>query len=204
MIGHSDYQNMSLIELKTKSNLAEIAPEIRTIYQRSKSEDKTDVDLINSEKTVQQIKVVFESNNSKVIKNVESLLITLREQKNILSNIQSIDDLPSHKLNATIKLLSASKQMIEVVELISTIQSMFTVLLPLKKVSSMKEQGKIITEINKKYIDQIKMLQKDPLLINYATKQMNIATLKDVRKTLKETHLKIIEIVSQMREKILV
>lgn len=199
MVGRSDYPNMSLLELKTNGKFGQIVPEIQTIYQRSKAEDKTDVDLINSEKTIQQIKVTFKSQNSKIIRNIDSLLITLREQKNILTNIQSIDDLPIQKRNATRKLISASKNMIEVLELFSSIQDIFTILLPLKKVSSMKEQSKAITEINKNYNKQIKVLQKDPVLISYATKPMNISTLKSIRTELKETHQKIIELVSNMR-----
>ncbi|OHT13103.1 hypothetical protein TRFO_16855 [Tritrichomonas foetus] len=198
IIGFPNYPNMTLEELKTHAELCEKLQEIQTIYQQSKSEDKTDIELINCEKIVHNARLVF---TKKKIVNIEQLIPELQDQKNVLLNIQSVDKLPPQKLDASQKLILAIQEILEFLDLLSTIQELISILSPLGKVSSLKEEADEISNISKNYNEQIKQLINNPVLIGYATKQINIINLQNIHQRIKKSHQKLIDLVSEMRTK---
>ena len=196
LLGTDKFAELSLKELKNNANLGENAPEILKICAQSKSEDKTDVELINCENIVHNHQVTI---NQLSITNIEQSIKILRDQKVILTNIQSHQKLPPQKLEASQSLVTAIEQMIEVLDLLHVIQDLVLVLSPLKTVSSIKDQAKEITSAISLFNEQVSYLQKNPTLISYATKRINIVHLQNIRTRLKAIHSNLIALISEMR-----
>lgn len=194
LFGQTNYQQMTLEEIQPI--LSSITPEINKIYQKSKNEDKTDIELINCESTIMSLKIAYKD---KQIQSINGLLKTIRELKTCLNNLQSIEDVK--KQNDVKKMLSHVRQMNEILDLLSIIQKLIFVLEPLKTVSLLSSMSTKITSLLTTFSDQMKELENsNTLLVKYSSLN-NLIQLKNIRSQSKEIYSNVINKISEMRNK---
>ena len=197
ILGFENYPQMTIAELKEKADINQKVPELSAIYRQSKNEDKTDLELISCERAVYSAQVTF---SNRRINNIPQLSELIREQKTILSVIQAQTDLPPLKMKAASKLMQNIRQIAEVLDLLGSEQALLDTLAPMKNVSSMKEQVEELKEIMALFEEQMANLNKQPLLISYASRQLNVINLKSIQERLHAVQKEFIKMIAQMRK----
>ena len=196
ILGIENYQKLTIAELKEQAGIAQKTLELAAVYKQSKSEDKTDLELISCERAVHSAQVTF---TNRRINNIPQLSELIREQKGILSVIQAQTDLPPLKMKAASKLMQNIRQIGEVLDLLGSEQALLDTLAPLKNVSSMKEQVAELKSIMESFDEQMVILNKQPLLIAYASRQLNVFGLKSIQERLHSVQKEFIKMIAQMR-----
>ena len=202
IIGRKDFEKMTILEMR-EMNILEKLPAITDLYNTSKSEDKTDVELINVRSSVKNMKLIIEDN---VIMNLDVITRDLLEHKSTIKNILSEENLAKAKHDSACMLQLNITKMLSVTNTLTGIQEITTLLSPLHHTivedeirEKMKSGMKNLDSLLMRYSKLLSQIGNDNLLLPFSTNSSLVDEMRNLMNELQQLRIQLMEVIVSFR-----
>lgn len=198
IIGDDQFESRTMGYL-IQNKISEKLDQIDRLYKQAKLEDKADFEIINAQTYIKTCQ--FEFKKDEII-NIPNIISECRTTNNEMLMISSTDNIEEKKRKKALSIVDQLTLITVTIELVASIQQFIKELKPIKNVTGVEVD---VTDFNKalnSFNEIIKDLKHNPLILQFAEKEMTMSTLRQIKSLLKTVQESFITALTKFREKI--
>ncbi|EAY10123.1 hypothetical protein TVAG_274870 [Trichomonas vaginalis G3] len=203
IIGRKDFENLTINKFN-EMNINEKIPQINDLYNKSKNEDKAELELIDVRDTMNGMKIEIDENN--YISNADQMINDLKYNQAVLKNIIYGVQLTGVKNDIAIQLHRKIVRMLHVVDNFVSLQEHLLLLSPLSLPdvdqqikSAMYSELKLLNQLKSDWMSFILEIRNDPLLLDFIENNEFVMGLKTTESSAIQLRTKFIEVIISFR-----